>query len=60
MGEAFDDGDSILFGELRRAHGVGIRWTSPLGPIRIEFGFPEDRREGEDSMVTLFSFGAPL
>ena len=60
LGEAFDDDQSIDFGELRQAYGYGLRWTSPLGPIRIEFGFPIDRETGEDSMVTLFSFGAPI
>lgn len=60
IGEAFDDDQSIEFGELRQAYGFGLRWSSPMGPIRVEFGFPIDREEGEDSMVTLFSFGAPL
>lgn len=59
-GEAFDDNQNIRIEDLRRAYGYGIRWTSPLGPIRIEFGFPIDKREGETSMVTLFSFGAPF
>ncbi|RIL11737.1 MAG: outer membrane protein assembly factor BamA [Proteobacteria bacterium] len=59
-GQAFDDEESIDIGDLRLAYGAGIRWQSPLGPLRIEFGFPIDREEGEDSMVTLFSFGAPL
>jgi outer membrane protein insertion porin family len=60
IGEAFDDNQSIELGELRQAYGFGLRWGSPLGPIRIEFGFPIGREEGEDSFVTLFSFGAPL
>ena len=60
IGEAFDDDQSIDLGDLREAYGFGIRWISPLGPIRIEFGIPIDRQEGEDSLVTLFSFGAPL
>ncbi|WKZ56821.1 MAG: outer membrane protein assembly factor BamA [Bdellovibrionota bacterium] len=60
VGEAFDDDKSIDIGELRQAYGFGIRWTSPLGPIRVEFGFPIDREEGEDSPVTLFAFGAPF
>lgn len=59
-GEAFNDDDSIDFGELRQAFGYGIRWISPLGPIRVEIGYPIDRESGEDSVVTLFSFGAPL
>jgi len=60
VGEAFDDNEAIQINDLRQAYGAGIRWSSPLGPIRVEFGFPLDREEGEDSMVTLFSFGAPL
>ncbi|MGI6524343.1 MAG: outer membrane protein assembly factor BamA [Bdellovibrionota bacterium] len=60
MGQAFDDDESLDLGDLREAYGVGLRWASPLGPIRIEFGFPIDREKGEDSMVTQFSFGAPL
>lgn len=60
LGEAFDDDERIEFGDLRRAYGGGIRWQSPLGPIRVEFGFPINREEGESNMVTLFSFGAPF
>lgn len=60
VGEAFDDDVTMDFGELRKSYGYGIRWLSPLGPIRIEFGYPVDREPGEDSVVTQFSFGAPL
>jgi len=59
-GEAFDDNESVNIGDLRNAVGTGLRWLSPLGPIRVEFGFPVDPREGESSVVTLFSFGAPF
>ena len=60
VGEAFDDDESMDFGEMRQAVGYGIRWISPLGPIRVEIGYPLDKETGEDSVVTLFSFGAPL
>jgi outer membrane protein insertion porin family len=60
VGEAFDDNESIQFADLRQAWGFGVRWFSPLGPIRIEFGFPLDRKDGEDGSVPMFSFGAPL
>jgi len=58
-GQAFDDEDPIDIGELRQAIGWGIRWKSPLAPIRIEFGYPLDREDGDKSFVTNFSFGAP-
>lgn len=60
FGQAYDDGQSIAVDELRQAWGYGIRWASPMGPIRVEFGYPIDRREGEDGMQTMFSFGAPI
>lgn len=60
IGNAFDDEDSITYSELRHAFGWGIRWRSPIAPIRIEFGYPIDREKGEKSVVTNFSFGSPL
>jgi outer membrane protein insertion porin family len=60
VGQAFDDAQSIDPSLLRQAWGYGIRWASPMGPIRIEFGYPLDRQPGERSVQTMFSFGAPL
>jgi outer membrane protein insertion porin family len=59
IGNAFDDNESIDIGGLRQAVGWGIRWKSPLAPIRIEFGYPLDKEPGDKSFVTNFSFGAP-
>jgi outer membrane protein insertion porin family len=59
-GNVFDDDDSIDMGDLREAVGWGIRWRTPLAPIRIEFGYPLDKQEGDSSFVTNFSFGAPF
>ncbi|OVE79755.1 outer membrane protein assembly factor BamA [bacterium J17] len=59
-GEAFDDDESIDISELRQAVGWGVRWNSPIAPIRIEIGYPIDREDGEDAVVTNFSFGSPL
>jgi outer membrane protein insertion porin family len=60
FGQAYDDGQAIKFDQLRQAWGYGIRWASPMGPIRVEFGYPIDKQEGEKGMQTMFSFGAPL
>lgn len=59
-GNAFDDKESVSFNGLRQAYGWGIRWRSPIAPIRIEFGYPIDREPGDQPVVTNFSFGAPL
>jgi outer membrane protein insertion porin family len=45
---------------MRESVGWGIRWLSPIGPLRIEIGYPLDRESGEKSSVFQFSFGAPL
>ena len=59
-GNVFGPDDSIDLGTLRQAAGYGIRWYSPIGPIRIEGGHILDPEEenGEDSSVNWeFSMG---
>lgn len=58
-GNAFDDNESIDISGLRQAVGWGIRWKSPIAPIRLEFGYPLDKQEGDDPYQVNFSFGAP-
>jgi outer membrane protein insertion porin family len=60
MGNAWRQSEGIPLDDLRYAAGWGFRWLSPIGPLRIEIGYPLDRRRGERSSVFLFSFGAPL
>jgi outer membrane protein insertion porin family len=60
VGQAFDDNEPIDIGALRQAWGYGIRWNSPMGPIRVEFGYPIGRQDNERGVQTMFSFGAPL
>jgi outer membrane protein insertion porin family len=55
-GKGFDN-SSDFFSILRPAAGFGIRWNSPLGPIRLELGFNLNRKSGERSSVFDFSMG---
>ena len=59
IGNAFDDDIGISTSGLKQAVGWGIRWRSPIAPIRIEFGYPIDKDSGSKSFVTNFSLGAP-
>jgi outer membrane protein insertion porin family len=43
--------------DLRQSAGIGIRWLSPIAPIRLEYGWILDRREGERSGGWEFSLG---
>jgi outer membrane protein insertion porin family len=46
--------------DLRKAAGGGIRWVSPFGPIRVDYGFNLDRRAGEKPSNFHFSVGSPF
>ena len=44
-GNVFDRATEFDLGELRGSIGVGVRYRSPIGPIRFDIGFKTDRRE---------------
>lgn len=44
--------------ELRTAAGFGVRWRSPIGPLRFEWGFPLRPRAHERNNVFDFSIGS--
>lgn len=46
-GNVYATGQKIDLGILRESAGFGIRWFSPLGPIRLENGYILDPRTGE-------------
>jgi outer membrane protein insertion porin family len=55
-GRAYDSGES--FGsDLRYTAGTGVRWISPIGPIRIEWGRNLAPRPGEANSKIEFTFG---
>jgi outer membrane protein insertion porin family len=55
-GRAYDTSET--FGsDLRYTSGAGIRWFSPMGPLRIEYGFNLDRRFDESASKVEFTFG---
>jgi outer membrane protein insertion porin family len=58
-GNAFLASQGIDFADMRVSIGGGIRWLSPIGPLRIEVGFPLNARSGDQIQRIQFSFGAP-
>jgi outer membrane protein insertion porin family len=57
-GGAFDEDKSYEFSEdMRKTAGVGVRWLSPLGPIRLEWGFNLENKEDENDNKLEFSMG---
>ncbi|MDP7339902.1 MAG: BamA/TamA family outer membrane protein [Vicinamibacterales bacterium] len=53
-GNVFDRVSNLSLGRIRGAAGFGVRYRSPVGPIRVDLGFKLDRREfaGERERLT--------
>jgi outer membrane protein insertion porin family len=56
-GRAFDEEERIRFSQLRTSIGFGMRWISPIGPLRLEWGYLLDREPGEGKGQLEFSIG---
>lgn len=66
MGVVFFDvgmaNDDFNISELKSSYGFGVRWNSPMGPLRFEWGIPIDPNEkiGERSQDFQFSIMQPF
>lgn len=45
-----------MFSSILMSYGAGIRWISPLGPLRLEYGIPLNPRDGIDKKSGRFEF----
>ena len=57
FGNVFSTSFTYRINDLRLAVGPGIRYHTPIGPIRADFGFIIDRRDEEDIGRFEFSIG---
>jgi len=60
VGNVYGFGTSFDPTNTREAAGAGVRWMSPFGPIRIDYGVLLDRKKGEDFGALHFSVGSPF
>jgi outer membrane protein insertion porin family len=56
IGNAWDKEQS-MFSDLRYSVGAGVRWNSPMGPLRFEWGYNLDPKPWEESSVFDFTVG---
>ncbi len=63
-GEIFHDFGNVYatdedwdFSDYKKTAGVGVLWASPLGPLRLAWGFNLDKKDNEDSSSWDFSMG---
>ena len=54
-GNAWESGYHL--GDLRKTAGAGIRWYSPIGPLRLEWGYVLDRKDEEPQSRWEFTIG---
>lgn len=47
LGNVYPEARDIGRSDLRTSAGVGLRYRTPIGPIRLDWGYVLDRREGE-------------
>ena len=57
-GNAFAEDEDLNPLKLRADFGAGVRWLSPFGPLRFEWGFPFKREQGEKRSVFNFTIGS--
>ncbi len=55
-GNAYDEGETF-FSNLRYDVGLGVRWYSPFGPLRLEWGYNLSPEYDEDTSNFEFSMG---
>lgn len=49
--------EGISFGDMRYSAGIGLRYNTPAGPIRFDYGQKLDREAGESKGEVHFSIG---
>ncbi len=57
-GNAFSEEENFSIKNLRSNYGFGLRWNSPFGPLRFEWGLPIHREPGEDPVIFNFTIGS--
>ena len=57
VGNVYKTVSNVSFEEMRPAVGVGLRYKSPVGPIRFDLGFKVPRRADESRTEWFITFG---
>ncbi|MBE0625044.1 MAG: outer membrane protein assembly factor BamA [Burkholderiales bacterium] len=56
-GQVWGAGEKMSMSDLRYSTGLAFNWTSPVGPIRLSYGFPLNIQEGDRIQRMQFLLG---
>lgn len=56
-GRSFDKEEEFSLSDMRKTAGFGVRWISPFGPLRLEWGYNIEPEEDEGGSKLEFSIG---
>ncbi|OCC14909.1 Outer membrane protein assembly factor YaeT precursor [Dissulfuribacter thermophilus] len=56
-GNVWENFSNAGFGDVRYSVGFGVRWLSPMGPLRIEWGYNLNTKVGEEKSNWEFRMG---
>jgi outer membrane protein insertion porin family len=59
-GNTWADPTNVNLGQIRTGAGIGLHYLTPVGPLRLEYGFKLDRKTGEDAGAFAFAVGYPF
>jgi len=59
-GNVWSDWRDVNAGQFRWGAGLGLRVATPVGPVRLEYGWKLDRKPGESAGELFFSFSNPF
>jgi outer membrane protein insertion porin family len=55
IGNSYRDSDTFM-SDLRYDVGLGVRWYSPFGPLRVEWGYNPSPKSKYDESSSNFEF----
>ncbi|WP_119154377.1 outer membrane protein assembly factor BamA [Caldimonas tepidiphila] len=56
-GNVYGEGEDFDLGELRASTGIGLSWVSPVGPLKLSYGTPIRKEQGDRIQRFQFQIG---
>ncbi|WP_417913815.1 outer membrane protein assembly factor BamA [Candidatus Electronema sp. JM] len=57
FGNVYAQDDSWDFGSIKKSAGLGVNWLSPVGPLRLVWGYNLDKQKGDEDAQWDFAMG---